>query len=146
MNNINVKQTVLWIFTGAIIVGGLSYFGLSPRFAGDADKPQNKNLKYSENGKERYLLKLDFGNGKIRKFSGDMGGETAKAWDLLQIASAQSSVEVEIEGKFIPRSIDGVKNSEQGKWVLYVNGVKQNSGPFEVIVERGDTVEFKYEK
>lgn len=127
--NINVKQAVLWIFIGAIIIGGLSYFSLSP-----------------QNREEKYILTLDYGNGKIRKFSGKMSGETARAWDLLQLASAQSAVPVEIEDGFIPRSIDGVKNTEQGKWILYVNGTRQTSSPFEVIVKRGDTVEFKYEK
>lgn len=131
--NINAKQAILWIFAGAIIIGGLSYFGLSPRPPRFADEKE-------------YILVLDYNNGKIRKFSGKMSGETARAWDLLQLASAQSSVSVEIENGFVPRSIDGVKNTEKSRWVLYVNGVKQTSGPFEVIVKRGDTVEFKYEK
>lgn len=129
-NNISVKQAVLWLFIGAIIIGGLSYFGLSPRFAGEKE----------------YILVLDYNNGKIRKFSGKMFSETAKAWDLLQLASAQSEVSVEIEDGFVPRSIDGVKNTEKSRWVLYVNGVKQTGSPFEVLVNRGDTVEFKYEK
>lgn len=131
--NMNVKQAVLWIFAGAIIIGGLSYFGLSSR------PPRSA-------GEKEYILTLDYGNGKTRKFSGKMSGETARAWDLLQLASAQSSVSVEIEDGFLPRSIDGVKNTEQGRWILYVNGTRQTSGPFEVIVKRGDAVEFKYEK
>ncbi|MEK7122201.1 MAG: DUF4430 domain-containing protein [Patescibacteria group bacterium] len=134
-NNLNAKQIILLIFTGAIIVGGLFYFG---KFSSNPDNVENKE--------ERYILVLDYGNGKTRKFSGELGGRTAKAWDLLQIASAQSEVEVEIENGFIPRAIDGVKNSDQGKWVLYVNEVKQTSGPFEVIVKWGDTIKFKYEK
>lgn len=132
-NSIGVKQAVLWLFIGAIIIGGLSYFGLSPRpprFAGEKE----------------YILVLDYNNGKIRKFSGKMFSETAKAWDLLQLASAQSGVSVEVEDGFIPRSIDGVKNTEKSRWVLYVNGIKQARKPFEVLVNRGDTVEFKYEK
>ncbi|MEK7595978.1 MAG: DUF4430 domain-containing protein [Patescibacteria group bacterium] len=137
----NVKQAILWIFAGAIIIGGLSYFGLSPRTG-----QFSLNSDSAENEEGRYILVLDYGNGKIRKFSGEMGAETTRAWNLLQQASAQSAVPVEIEDGFLPRSIDGVKNSEQGKWILYVNGTRQTSGPFEVMVKRGDTVEFKYEK
>ncbi|MBI2627985.1 MAG: hypothetical protein HYW71_00935 [Candidatus Niyogibacteria bacterium] len=139
--NINIKKAFLQIFIGAIIIGGLFFVGLSPRGQKFSSNPDSV-----KNGEKKYFLTLNYGNGKIRKFSSEMAEEKTRAWNLLQLASAQSAVSVEIEDGFLPRSIDGFKNTDQNKWVLFVNGARQTNGPFEVFVKKGDLVEFKYEK
>src|SRR3989344_181307 len=139
--NVNIKKVFLQIFIGAIIIGGLFFIGLSAQ-----NRKFSLNPDSVKNEEEKYFLMIDYGNGKTRKFSSEMAAETARAWDLLQQASAQSAVAVEIENGFLPRSIDGFKNTDQSKWVLSVNGIRQTNGPFEVFVKQGDRVEFKYEK
>ena len=91
------------------------------------------------------VVVVDYGNGKTRKFRGPIQ-ENAKAWDLFQQAIAVGGIKVEIADHFVPKIIDGLKDGSDGKhWSLYVNNEKQKFSPFEITVNPGDTVIFRFE-
>ena len=48
-------------------------------------------------------------------------------------------------GVFI-EEIDGVKNTEKNYWALYVNGEYAQKGADQTILQKGDTIEFRYEE
>jgi hypothetical protein len=88
---------------------------------------------------------IDYGDGNIRKFEGLVSEET-RVWDLFQQAIAVGGIDVEISDHFIPERIDGFKNGTNGKhWSLYLNNIKQNLIPFEIIAKPGDEVLFRFE-
>ncbi|MEK7647207.1 MAG: hypothetical protein AAB378_02420 [Patescibacteria group bacterium] len=131
------KRTIILVFIGLLLILGGMYAKDIVRFAGNWGTGK---VVFND----EYMLIIDYGNGNTRKFKGDVEAESVKAWDLLQQASA-AGVSVQIEKYFLPRSIDGVTNNGDKKWILYINDSRQDKGPFEARVQKGDIVTFKYE-
>ncbi|MBI5045970.1 MAG: hypothetical protein HZC14_03165 [Candidatus Niyogibacteria bacterium] len=131
------KKTIISILAGLLIILGGVYFQDIIRLLGGGGMVKTVS-------DDNYMLVIDYGDGHTRKFKGDMEEESAKAWDLLQQASA-FGVSVKIEKDFVPRSIDGIANQGDKKWILYINDFRQNKGPFEARAQKGDIVTFKYE-
>lgn len=131
------KRAIILSLIGLLIILGGVY--LQNIFGWVSGKGTGKTVLSDD-----YMLVIDYGNGNTRRFKGSVEADSVKAWDLLQQASA-AGVSVQIEKYFLPRSIDGVANSGDKKWSLYINNAKQDKGPFEVRVQKGDVVTFKYE-
>ncbi len=139
----NVQPTVVWSLIGAIaVIVLLTIFiqlGQVRLFGKTSQKPAVSSSLTDA------MLILDYGNGKVRRFQGPIA-ENAKVWDMFQQAIAVGGINVEISDHFIPQAIDGLKSGIDGKhWNLYVNGVKQKFTPFEVPVNPGAEVVFKFE-
>lgn len=131
------KRAIILSLIGLFIILGGVYFQDTVRLVGGGGA--GKAVAGDD-----YMLVIDYGGGDIRKFKGDVEVKPVKAWDLLQQASV-SGVSVKTEKDFVPRSIDGVANQGDKKWILYINNFKQNKGPFEAYVQKEDTITFKYE-
>jgi len=129
----NTKTTIIWGLIGTLLLAGIIFVSLQKQ------EPQIRK------DKDRVILVLDYGNGKIRRFQGS-AEHNMRAWDLLQQAVVSSSVSIETRNSFVPKSIDGLPNGKDGKqWHLYVNGVRQEGSPFEIFVQGGDEVSFRFE-
>ncbi len=91
------------------------------------------------------MVVFDFGNGNERKFEGPII-ENTKVWDIFQQAIATGGIDVSVNGNFVPQSIGGYKNGDNGKkWNFYLNSVKQELTPFDIKASSGDIAIFKFE-
>lgn len=88
---------------------------------------------------------INYGNGNIRKFKGPVS-ENTKALDLLQEAAALGAIDFELIDHFAVKRINGLENGDGEKqWNIYVNGKKRELSPFEINVNPGDEIVFKFE-
>ncbi|MBU4477314.1 DUF4430 domain-containing protein [Patescibacteria group bacterium] len=92
----------------------------------------------------KLVLVLDYGNDK-QSFEADIQ-EQKRAWSLLQQATALSNIPLEATNDFRPKRIDGFANGLDNKyWMFYVNGIKQESSPYDTFVKSPAEVVFKFE-
>lgn len=66
------------------------------------------------------------------------------AFELLQSQHEVSAKTYDF-GVFI-EEIDGVKNTDKNYWALYVNGEYAQKGADQTMLQKGDTIEFRYEE
>ncbi len=140
-----IHPTVIWSLICAIaIIALLTVFIQARQLREAAQNGLNQRIA-SEQSLTEAIVALDSGNGKIRRFKGPIENN-ARAWDLFQQAIAVGGINVEVSDHFVPRIIDGIKDGDSGKhWSLYVNNVKQKFTPFEIHVNSGDEVVFRFE-
>ncbi|MCX6731696.1 MAG: DUF4430 domain-containing protein [Candidatus Parcubacteria bacterium] len=94
---------------------------------------------------EKLTLILDYGNNHKQSFQ-LLTSEQKRAWSILQEVAAVSKIDLEATNDFYPQKIDGVKDGTDNKhWVFYVNGIKQNSSPFDAVVKPPAEVVFRFE-
>jgi hypothetical protein len=92
----------------------------------------------------KLVLVLDYGNSK-QSFEADIP-EQKRAWSLLQQAATLSNISLEATNDFHPKRIDGFANGFDNKyWMFYVNGIKQESSPYDIFVKSPAEVVFKFE-
>ena len=92
-----------------------------------------------------FLMVIDYGNGRQRKFIGNSRGAVS-AWDSLQQATAHAYLKVDVGKNFYPEMIDFLINEKDGKqWVLYINKKKISESPINIKINDGDTVVWKFE-
>jgi hypothetical protein len=92
----------------------------------------------------KLILVLDYGNNK-RSFQVS-GAEQKRAWSLLQQVASVSKINLEATPDFYPKKIDGLADGSDNKhWVFYVNGIKQDSSPFDTFVKAPSEVVFRFE-
>lgn len=92
-----------------------------------------------------FVVKIDYGNGVEKNFSGSPKINKT-AWDTLQQASAHSFLSVDVADGFYPSAIDQRENGEGGKhWILYVNKKRTFASPIEVKINSGDDILWKFE-
>jgi len=94
-------------------------------------------------------LFIDFGNGKIRRFRGDVV-EDMKVLDALNQSSIAGDFKVETadhESEVYVEKIAGVENSNHDvKWMCYVNGKATHLPLDKQELKARDRIEFKFEK
>ena len=92
----------------------------------------------------RYLasLILDYGNGHKRKFEGRVV-QNMTVLDAL-MASARAG-RFKIKSNSQVEVIDGIENTEQKKWICYLNNKKIDSSPAQYIIKPRDRIECKYQ-
>ncbi len=140
-----IHPTVVWALICAIAIIALLTVFIQARQSQQAAQNGGNQQIASEQSSKEAIVALDFGNGKVRRFKGPIENN-AKAWDLFQQAIAVGGISVEVSDHFIPRVIDGIKDGDSGKhWSLYGNNVKQKFAPFEIQVNSGDEVVFRFE-
>ncbi len=99
----------------------------------------------TKNKKEKLTLILDYGNNHKQAFQ-LLTNEQKRAWSLLQEVAAVSKIDLEATNDFYPRKIDGMRDGIDNKhWILYVNGIKQKSSPFDAVVKPPAEVIFRFE-
>jgi hypothetical protein len=92
----------------------------------------------------RLLLVLDYGANQ-RSFQ-ISGAEQKRAWSILQQVASVAKIDLEATPDFYPKKIDGLADGSANKhWVFYVNGIKQNSSPFDTFVQAPAEVVFRFE-
>jgi len=103
-------------------------------------------FSYQRGTKEKKLtLVLDYGNNHKQTFQ-LLTSEQRRAWSILQEVAAVSKIDLEATNDFYPRKIDGLRDGIDNKhWVFYVNGIKQNSSPFDAVVKPPAEVIFRFE-
>ncbi len=140
-----IHPTVVWSLICAIAIIALLTVFIQARQSREAAQNGLNQQIASEQSLKEAIVALDFGNGKVRRFKGPIENN-AKVWDLFQQAIAVGSINVEVSDHFVPQVIDGIKDGANGKhWSLYVNNVKQKFSPFEIQVNSGDEVVFRFE-
>lgn len=93
----------------------------------------------------KLVLVLDYGNNHKQSFQ-LLTNEQKRAWSLLQEVAAVSKIDLEATNDFYPRKIDGMRDGIDNKhWILYVNGIKQKSSPFDAVVKPPAEVIFRFE-
>lgn len=129
-NKLNINKNWFLILAGIAVLALLVFIYPS-------GKQENK-----EEGK--LVLVLDYGNSK-QSFEADIP-EQKRAWSLLQQATALSNIALEATNDFRPKRIDGFTNGFDNKfWIFYVNGIKQESSPYDTFVKSPAEVVFKFE-
>lgn len=98
-----------------------------------------------QSGQSKQIVFVINYGGAEQKFAGAFDDDV-RVWDLLQQATAVSSIELQARSNFVPQKIDGHENGVNGQWRYYINGIRQDVPPFERMVRSGDVVEFRYEK
>jgi hypothetical protein len=140
----NVDPIIILSSLAAILLMSFLFVFVGPSQPFEFLEKISGQIQTNQVSKETTVF-IDYGDGNIRKFEGLVSEET-RVWDLFQQAIAVGGIEVEISDHFIPEKIDGFKNGTDGKdWSLYVNDVKQNFVPFEIIAKPGDEVLFRFE-
>ncbi len=92
-------------------------------------------------------LTINFGNGTIRKFDGEIA-EGMTVFNVLEFAG-YGNFDFELSGA--PgfqkiSSIDGMKSTPAGKqWKVYVNGKEQNASIDAIPVSGKDKIELRYQ-
>ncbi|MBI2635285.1 MAG: hypothetical protein HYW79_01955 [Parcubacteria group bacterium] len=89
------------------------------------------------------VLTIDFGNGKIRSFEGDIVKNETPIDTLIQ-ASKAGDFSYRLDEKSNLSAIESfVKNSEKS-WYWYLNGKKMLK-PYEIFLQDGDKISIIYE-
>lgn len=137
------KKIILLL--AAIIVLGAGFFAynavLNRQF-------ENQNQSASDNIKNA-SLKIDFGDGTYKDFSGEFKGDYS-AFALLKNASEKMNFSLEIKAygsDVFVDSINGVRGGKDNKyWMYYVNGELPMISADKNFLKAGDKVEFKFEE
>lgn len=94
---------------------------------------------------DKLVLVLDYGNDYSQSFR-LFTTQEKRAWSILQEVAAVAKIDLEATNDFYPQKIDGLTNGLDNKnWNFYVNGVKQESSPFEAVVKPPAEVVFRFE-
>ena len=99
--------------------------------------------------KDDLEIVIDDGSGYPKNFKVEVKDRTT-AFDVLKEKAEELNFNLKYEmydiGVFI-KSIDGVKNGDQGKyWLYYINGEMPTLAADKITVKGGDGIEFKFEK
>lgn len=125
-----------------LVVWAVLYFAYQNDFAREVSSLR----EYDAFGKASLLL--NFGDGTMRKFEGDIvGGMTV--YDALNQSAKAGGFEVETtleEGSVVVEAIGGIRNRKDKIWHFYLNeSFKNRTSPLNYSIRSGDVVEFRYE-
>lgn len=143
-----MKKNVL---VASIIIIAVVVFGA---WLADFGKFWQAGLKesgiYNQGVKEKAVLEINYGDGKIQNFESEFaGGMTALS--LLQDAIEELKSKLRTKtysgtGTLV-ESIGDKENGQNGKyWLYYVNGELPMVAADKMQIKAGDKVEFKFEK
>jgi len=128
------KTILLTISTCIVLVFGLLYF--TGRYFVFTEKEKADNAKM--------VLVLDYGDGQQKFRVLEKDGN--RAWNILQQVAAIAKIDLKPTNDFRPQKISGKTNGDGDKvWVFYINGVKQETSPYEVFVRPPAEVAFRFE-
>lgn len=89
-------------------------------------------------------LTIDFGDGRIRVFEGDII-ENENIFDVLSQAAKAGKFSYKLDENSNLASIEKLLGNNKKNWHWSVNGIKINKPIGEVIVKPGDKILIKYE-
>lgn len=141
------RHTARWAALGAILIAlaALLFFSKSPlrlnflKYAvspsGEQPAPQSRNSAQ---------LNIDFGNGKIRAFKGDV--ETGMTIiSALRIAGEIGRFDAVMDERGRVVDIDGFKAGDAKRWQAYVNNRPASDLPGHIEIKPGDKITLRYE-
>ena len=131
----NPQALTIWFSIGIVFLVALFFTSFQT-----ANNTNRTNVT-KQNGD--VTLVIDYGSSQ-QKWSGQFQ-DKVRVWDLLQQATAISNTALAATGNFIPHKIDGHQSNDKQGWQYYMNGVLQNTPPFETFASVGDEVVFKWE-
>ncbi len=141
-------HTTRWVMLGAILIvlAVLMLFAGSPArlgFLKYAYTPSSGGQP-AEQRNNRAQLSIDFGNGKVRAFKGEV--ETGMTIiSALRIAGEVGRFDAVTDDRGQVVNIDGFKNDGTKHWGVYVNSQPASDLPGHVELKAGDRITLRYE-